>query len=39
MNALVTFISAQPKMVINIIDSFEPPCGCWELNSGALEEE
>jgi hypothetical protein len=22
-----------------IIDGCEPPCGCWELNSGLLEEQ
>jgi hypothetical protein len=22
-----------------IIDGCEPPCGCWEFNSGALEEQ
>jgi hypothetical protein len=22
-----------------IIDGYEPPCGCWELNSGPLEEQ
>jgi len=22
-----------------IIDGCEPPCGCWELNSGPLEEQ
>ena len=22
-----------------IIDGCEPPCGCWELNSGSLEEQ
>jgi hypothetical protein len=22
-----------------ITDGFEPPCGCWELNSGPLEEQ
>jgi hypothetical protein len=22
-----------------ILDSYEPPCGCWELNSGPLEEQ
>ena len=22
-----------------IIDDYEPPCGCWELNSGPLEEQ
>ena len=21
------------------LDGCEPPCGCWELNSGSLEEE
>jgi hypothetical protein len=22
-----------------ITDGFKPPCGCWELNSGPLEEQ
>jgi hypothetical protein len=22
-----------------IIDDYQPPCGCWELNSGYLEEQ
>jgi hypothetical protein len=22
-----------------IADGYKPPCGCWELNSGALEEQ
>ena len=22
-----------------IIDGYEPPCGCWELYSGPLEEQ
>ena len=22
-----------------IADGCEPPCGCWELNSGSLEEQ
>ncbi|KAM7331959.1 hypothetical protein ACRRTK_008667 [Alexandromys fortis] len=22
-----------------IVDGHEPPCGCWELNSGPLEEQ
>jgi hypothetical protein len=22
-----------------ITDGFEPPCGCWDLNSGPLEEQ
>jgi len=21
------------------IDGYDPPCGCWELNSGPLEEQ
>jgi hypothetical protein len=24
---------------MSITDGCEPPCGCWELNSGSLEEE
>jgi hypothetical protein len=28
------------KRVSNpITDGWEPPCGCWELNSGPLEEQ
>jgi hypothetical protein len=22
-----------------IMDGYEPPCGCWDLNSGPLEEQ
>jgi hypothetical protein len=22
-----------------IIDDYKPPCGCWDLNSGSLEEQ
>ena len=22
-----------------IINDYEPPCGCWELNSGPLEDQ
>jgi len=22
-----------------VVDGCEPPCGCWELNSGPLEEQ
>ena len=22
-----------------IADSYEPPCGCWEMNTGPLEEQ
>jgi hypothetical protein len=24
---------------ISLQDGCEPPCGCWELNSGPLEEQ
>ena len=24
---------------VTITDGCEPPCGCWELNSGPLEEQ
>jgi hypothetical protein len=28
------------KRVPNLlIDGYEPPCGCWELNSGPLDEQ
>jgi hypothetical protein len=28
------------KMASNLItDGCEPPCGCWDLNSGPLEEQ
>jgi hypothetical protein len=23
----------------SITDGYEPPCGCWELNSGLLQEQ
>jgi E3 ubiquitin-protein ligase NEDD4 len=29
----------QKKASDPITDSCEPPCGCWELNSGSLEEQ
>jgi hypothetical protein len=28
----------QKRSSDHIIDGFRPPCGCWELNSGPLEE-
>ena len=32
--------SATPERAPDLIrDSCEPPCGCWELNSGPLEEQ
>jgi hypothetical protein len=27
------------KCYVPITDGCEPPCGCWELNSGPLEEQ
>jgi hypothetical protein len=29
----------QKKISDPITDGCEPPCGCWELNSGPLEEQ
>jgi len=29
----------QKKALDSITDGCEPPCGCWELNSGPLEEQ
>ena len=29
----------QKKASDPIIGSFEPPCGCWDLNSGPLEDQ
>jgi hypothetical protein len=29
----------QKKASDPITDGCEPPCGCWELNSGTLEEQ
>jgi hypothetical protein len=32
--------SIRQKRALNpAIDDCEPPCGCWELNSGPLEEQ
>jgi hypothetical protein len=31
--------AGQKKEPDLIKDSYEPPCGCWELNSGSLEEQ
>jgi hypothetical protein len=32
--------SDTPEEGIDLItDGCEPPCGCWELNSGSLEEQ
>jgi hypothetical protein len=33
------YMPAGQKMASDpITDGYEPPCGCWELNSGPLEE-
>ncbi|XP_050006256.1 putative divalent cation/proton antiporter TMEM165 isoform X2 [Alexandromys fortis] len=37
--ALMTCLSGQKRALDPITDGCEPPCGCWELNSGPLEEE
>jgi hypothetical protein len=29
----------QKKVSDLIMDGCEPPCGCWDLNSGPLEEQ
>ena len=35
-----SILSAVQKRAPGLIsDSCEPPCGCWELNSGPLEEQ
>jgi hypothetical protein len=40
MSALTTCMPACQKRVSDpITDGCEPPCGCWELNSGPLEEQ
>jgi hypothetical protein len=39
-NILIACIPACQKRVSDLIaDGCEPPCGCWELNSGSLEEQ
>ncbi|NP_001233663.1 uncharacterized protein LOC100689233 [Cricetulus griseus] len=37
---LLPCISAHQKRAPDLItDGCEPPCGCWELNSGPLEQQ
>jgi hypothetical protein len=37
-SVLFTYIPACQKREPNVImDGCEPPCGCWELNSGPME--
>jgi hypothetical protein len=31
--------AGQKKASDSITGGYEPPCGCWELNSGSLEEQ
>jgi hypothetical protein len=31
--------ACQKRALYPITDGCEPPCGCWELNSGPLEEQ
>ena len=38
MSALSAHIPCMPEEGIRS-DGCEPPCGCWELNSGPLEEQ
>ena len=39
-NILLPCISAHQRRAPDLItDGCEPPCGCWELNSGPLEEQ
>jgi hypothetical protein len=35
----VCTLACQKRASDPIIDDCEPPCGCWELNSGPLEEQ
>jgi hypothetical protein len=32
-------LAGQKRAPDLIIDGYEPPCGCWELNSGPLKEQ
>jgi hypothetical protein len=39
-SVLPTYMPAHQKRASNpITDGCEPPCGCWELNLGPLEEQ
>jgi hypothetical protein len=39
MSTLSLFQTHQKKALDPITDGCEPPCSCWELNSGPLEEQ
>jgi hypothetical protein len=32
-------MTADQKRAPDLSDGYQPPCGCWELNSGPLEEQ
>jgi hypothetical protein len=32
-------LASQKRALDLIIDGYEPPCGCWDLTSGPLEEQ
>jgi hypothetical protein len=34
-----TVFRHQKRALDPITDGYEPPCGCWKLNSGPLEEQ
>jgi hypothetical protein len=36
---LLSSVTHQKSALDPIRDGCEPPCGCWELNSGPLEEQ
>ena len=36
---LPCMLACQKRAPDLLIDGCEPPCGCWELNSGPLEEQ
>ena len=38
-NILLCLQTHQKRVSDPITDGWEPPCGCWELNSGPLEEQ
>ena len=40
MSVQYSCLRTHQKSALDLItDGCEPPCGCWELNSGLLEEE
>jgi hypothetical protein len=39
MSILYLSLDILERVSDSITDGCEPPCGCWELNSGPLEEQ